>query len=621
MFGALVFSPFLGLAAEAPDAMRVREIAAWLPAEPAGFGFPITNREMWEKLALRHPELTNLISQAVKLAAEPLPAQPDSLYLEFSKNGNRSRWQKVAGIRRERIQVFTLAECLENKGRFLAPLERTIGALCAERTWVLPAHDGRLENFSGDAVDIDLGASGLGVELATASYLLGDRLSPATRTLVRENLERRIFGPYRAAVNGSGKGFWWMHGHNNWNAVCLDAVTGAALATIGPAQERAWFIAVAEQDIGAYLAGGFTPDGYCVEGLGYWNYGFGNFALLSENLWANTGGKIDLLAGPVAAQPALFGLRSEILNGVYLTIADVHPGEKPSPTLMNYLARCFGLDPAPWQGAALAGGLYEKMAFGFLPAELPQISSENSLADFAWRTWFPEGGVLVCRPGNAPQIAFAAAIRGGNNGVNHGHNDVGSFSVVFGTNMVVCDPGGEVYTKRTFSAHRYDSKVLNSFGHAVPMIGGQLQKTGPAACAVVVETNFTAAADSLTFDLRSAYPVRDLEKMQRTFIFTRGEHPSLTVRDEMKCAAPEMFETALVTFGEVKFTGPNTVEITDGGSTVRVTINTQGRVFRRWQEEIDEDVQSRRQPHRIAFRLNSKIAAGVITLGIVPVTK
>lgn len=608
-------------AAETPDANRIRQIAAWLPAQPAGMGQPITNRAAWENFAAQHPELNDLIPRAAKLAAQPLPEQPDSLFLEYSKNGNRTRWQKVAGARRERIQIFTLAECLENKGRFLAPLEKTIAALCAEKTWVLSAHDPSLKNFRGETIEIDLGSSGLAVEMATASYLLGDRLSPATQRLVRDNLERRIFAPYRAAVNGTRKEFWWMHGANNWNAVCLDGVTGAALATVGPAAERAWFIAVAEKNINSYLVGGFTPDGYCVEGLGYWNYGFGNFALLAETIRQATGGKIDLLTSPLAAQPAQFGLRSEILDGVYTTIADCHPGDGPSGILMNYLCQRFGLDRARWRDAEIAGGLYEKMVMGFLPAELPQIHSANQADEMPWRTWFPDGGVLVCRPGTGAKIPFAVAIKGGNNGVSHGHNDVGSFSVVAGKTMVICDPGGEVYTKRTFSAHRYDSKVLNSFGHAVPVVAGQLQQTGSAARAVVAAKNFTASSDTLTLDLRSAYPVTDLQKLERTFVFQRGATPSLEVRDEVKFSAPEKFETALVTWGDVKSTGPDTLEITDDSATVRVTIDTQGRAFKWRQETIDEDVSSKRKPVRIGIALNDKLASGVITLRIAPVAK
>ncbi len=617
----VVVCGFTAFAAETPDPARIREIAALLPAQPAGFGQPITNRAAWVAFAARHPELDDVIPHAARLAAQPLPAQPDSLFLEYSQNGNRTRWQKVSGARRERIQIFTLAECLENQGRFLAPLETAIAALCAERTWVLSAHDPGLKNFRGETVEIDLGAAGLGVELATADYLLGHRLSPATQKLLRDNLERRIFAPYRAAVTGARPEFWWMHGHNNWNSVCLDGVTGAALATIGPAAERAWFIAVAEKNINSYLVGGFTSDGYCVEGLGYWNYGFGNFSWLAENIRQATGGKIDLLSAPMAAGPALFGLRSEIINGVYTTIADCHPGERPSGILMNYLGLRFGLDRAPWREAELAGGLYEKMAMGFLPAELPSIRSANDSAGMSLRTWFPDGGVLICRPGVTAGIPFAAAIKGGNNGVSHGHNDVGSFSVVVGKTMVVCDPGGEVYTKRTFSSHRYDSKVLNSFGHAVPVVAGQLQRAGVEAHGVVTAKIFTAEADTLTLDMRSAYAVADLQKLERTFAFHRGQSPSLEVRDVAKFAGPENFETALVTWGGIRRVGENELELTDGEAAVRVTIDTQGRAFHLKQETIDEEVSSRRQPVRLGIALDAKVSAAAITLRISPVVK
>jgi hypothetical protein len=615
----LIASRFALLAVETPDTGRIRDIAAMLSEPAAGFGLPITNRTAWSNAAALHPELRDLIPSAVKLAAQPLPEQPDSLFLEYSRNGNRDHWQTVASSRRDRIQIFTLAECVENQGHFLVPLEQAIAALCAEQTWVLPAHDGDLKNFHGEAIDIDLGAASVGVELATAAYLLGDRLPSATRQLIRQNLERRIFVPYRAAVNGTGKKFWWMGGANNWNAVCLDGVTGAALATLDSPADRAWFIAVAEKDIGGYLAGGFTPDGYCVEGLGYWNYGFGSFVLLAENIRQATVGKIDLLAEPQAVPPALFGLRSEISNGVYPTIADVHPGEKPSGILMNYLSRRFNLDNTRWRDTRLTGRLHEKTAMAFLPAEMPQIQSSNNPAALPWRTWFPDGGVLICRPGTGATAPFAAAIKGGNNGVSHGHNDVGSFSVVAGRTMVLCDPGGEVYTARTFGAHRFDSKVLNSFGHMVPVVAGQLQRTGADARGLILETNFTTAADTLRLDLRSAYAGPHLQKLERTFVFQRGETPSLEVRDEVAFSTPEQFETALVTWGTVKAAGDSTLEIADGDSAVRVTIDTQGREFKWHHEIIEEDVQATRKPVRIGIQLISKISSGVITLKISPV--
>jgi hypothetical protein len=617
----LVASRVAARAEEPLDADRIREIASTLPEHAVGPGQPITNRAAWETFAASHPESNDVIREAVSRAAQRLPEQPDSLFLEFSKNGDRERWEKVAYARRIRIQVFTLAECLENKGRFLAPLEQTIAALCAERTWVMPAHDGGLKNFRGETVEIDLGSSGLGVELATASYLLGDRLSDATRKLIRENLERRIFAPYRAAVNGSSKQFWWMRAENNWNAVCLNAVTGTALETLDSREERAWFIAAAERLISCYLAGGFTPDGYCVEGLDYWNYGFTNFVLLAENVRQATGGKVDLLTRPQAMQPALFGLRSEIFRGVYITIADCDPGVAPSDILMNYLYRRLGSNFARWREAKLSGTLYEQLTWGFLPPDLPQIHSEEDLGDIPWRSWFPKGGVLICRPGAGAKVPFAVAIKGGNNGVNHGHNDVGSFSVVAGKTMVICDPGGEVYTARTFSAHRYDSNVLNSFGHAVPVVAGQLQRAGVEARAVVLSQIFTEAADTLTLDLSSAYAVAGLKKLERTFVFQRGESPLLEVRDQMKFASPGNFESALITWGTIRRVSENELEIADGKDAVRVTIDTRGRAFELKQETINENVHTERKPIRLGIALVEKVSAATVTLRISPVTK
>ncbi|MGO8705187.1 MAG: hypothetical protein ACLQVA_15345 [Candidatus Brocadiia bacterium] len=617
----LVVSRSAARAEEPLDTGRIREIAAMLPEHAAGSGQPSSNRAAWEALAASHPEATDVIANAARRAAQPLPEQPDSLFLEFSQNGDRERWQNVAYNRRIRVQVFALAECLENKGRFLAPLEQTIAALCAERTWVLPAHDGELKNFRGETIEIDLGSAGLGVELATTSYLLGDRLSEATRKLIRENLERRIFAPYRAAVNGTSKEFWWMRAGNNWNAVCLNDVTGTALQTLDSAEERAWFIAAAEKLIGHYLAGGFTPDGYCVEGLGYWNYGFTKFALLAENVRQATGGKVDLLSRPQAVQPALFGLRADILGGVCITIADSDPGDEPSGILMSYLYRRFGSNFARWRDAKLAGTLYEQATWGFLPADIPQIRSEENLGEVPWRSWFPDGGVLICRPGTVAKVPFAVAIKGGNNGVNHGHTDVGSFSVVAGKAMVICDPGGEVYTARTFSAHRFDSKVLNSFGHAVPVIAGQLQRAGAEARGVVLAHIFTDAADTLTLDYRSAYPVADLKKLNRTFVFSRGDSPSLEVRDEIQFASPETFESALITWGTIRKVSANELEIADGADAVRVAIDTQGRAFELKQETIDENVDSKRKPVRLGIALTPKISTATVTLRISPVIK
>ncbi len=131
--------------------------------------------------------------------------------------------------------------------------------------------------------------------MALAAYWLGDRLSPEVRNLLDENLERRTFTPFTSLITTGKPPMWWLTSQMNWNSVCLAGVTGAALASIESPKRRAFFAASAEKYI-EYFLKGFTPDGYCDEGVGYWNYGFGHFAMLAETLRQATGGKVDLLA-------------------------------------------------------------------------------------------------------------------------------------------------------------------------------------------------------------------------------------------------------------------------------------------------------------------------------------
>ena len=602
-------------AEETIAAARIQQIAAWLPAQPAGFAWPISNRPAWQKLAA-DPAFAHAITTANRLLAKPLAEVPDRLFLEYSQNGNRTHWQEAEFERRGRIDRLVLAEAFENKGRFLPAIEATIATLGAEKTWVYPAHDGALANFQGREIIPDLGATGLAAELAEADFVLGDQLAPATRRLIREQVRRRVLDPFRAMIEGRQKEAFWIRARMNWNAVCVGNSVFAALTLLDSREERAFYAAGGEHCIRNFLAG-FTPDGYCAEGVGYWNYGFGHFILLTETLRQATGGKIDLLNDDRAVAAALFCRRSEILPGIFPSISDCPPGSKPSPALVAYVGRRLGLPAA----GKLTGesGLALGLLLASLPPDVPVARPLDRASDDPLRSFFPGGGVLIARNPPAVAPAFAVALKGGNNDEPHNHNDVGSFSVVLGREMVICDPGGEVYTRRTFSPHRYDSKVLNSYGHAVPVVAGQLQQTGAAARGVILETNSTDAADVFKLDLRSAYAVPSLQQLERTFTFRRGAHPALEVRDAVKFSTPGSFETALISWGKVESAGPNALNLTDGASQLRVTIDTQGQPFKWSSELIDEDVEAKRKPCHIGIVLDRKIAQGVITLRIEPV--
>ena len=603
------------------DEGRIKAVAAMLVEKPTTFGRPITDRAAWNRLA-EHKSYQGVVRRAEPLLKEPIPELPDDLYLDFSRTGNRTRWQKVNSRRRSRVPYLVLAECLENKGRFVPALEDLIRALCAERTWVMPAHDRSLDNFHGKSIDIDLASSALAWELTTAAYLLGDKLSPETRALIRDNVKRRVLDPYRDMVEGKRKANWWTRTTNNWNAVCLAGVTGAALAQLESREERAFYVVAAEHYSKNFLKG-FTSDGYCSEGVGYWNYGFGRYLMLAEIIHQATRGGVDLMAGEKVKAAAVFGARIEIVNSVYPAFADCGVTSRPSPRIMYYVSRRLGLGMKEWDEydpVSPSGGLFDALMYSFPNSASESKPAAEEATQVSLRSWFDQAGILVCRGAKGTESRFGVAMKGGHNAEHHNHNDVGSYVAVVGGQAVLLDPGSEVYTARTFSKDRYVSTVLNSFGHPVPIVAGQLQQKGRKAHGEVVKTEFTDGRDTFVIDMRSAYTVDGLAKLQRTFVYSREGAGSLTVRDEVAFDAPEAFGTALVTLGRWKRIDDNSLMVYGSEEAVRVDIDTGGAEFEVRSEELKEDVRTPTLPTRIGIDLKQPAAAAAITLTIKPLS-
>jgi hypothetical protein len=513
-----------------------------------------------------------------------------------------------------------LAECLENKGRFIPAFEEIVRVLCSERTWVMPAHDRNLTNFKGTSTDIDLGSSALGWSLATADYLLADKISPKTRRQIRDNLNRRIFEPYQDMVRGKRNKNWWMTGTNNWNAVCLANVTGSALAVIDSPRQRAFFIAAAEHYSKHFLEG-FTNDGYCSEGLGYWNYGFGYYVMLSEAIYQATNGKVDLLQNNKAKQAATFGAKIEIINGVYPAFADCSIRAQPSSKLMYFVSRRLGFALRSWEQidpVSAGGSLYQSMMYSFPNSASRTSLSQGPSQDPGIRSWFDEAGVLISRPGPNSSSTLAVALKGGHNQEHHNHNDVGSFVVVLEDKPLLLDPGGEVYTARTFSGRRYESNVLNSFGHPVPIVAGKLQQTGRQARGRVLSQTFTDSTDTLVLDISSAYDVPELKKLERKFVYSRIGKGSLRVTDEVVFSRPCNFGTAIVTFDSWKQSSPSLLIVYDSEKALHVDIEVTGAGFEIQSETIQEDVSARKQPIRLGIHLTQPVTRALVSLTITP---
>ncbi len=278
------------------DQKRVKEIEAMLPLHPSGFGENYKSRLAWERLR-KTKKYDKLIASADSALTVPFPAWSDEDYLAYWTKGTSVPGKNMLQKRLMCLTHYVFAECLTNTGKYNKAVENAILELCNQKSWVNPTHDYNKVNFEGKNYLVELSAVSYAHHIAQALYLLDDKIDPKVKKEAITALYKRVFNPVLRSVETGNKENFFLTNTNNFNAVCLSGTVGAAETVLTDKTERAKFIAIAERyhKNGVH---GFMPDGYCTEGLGYYNYGFGHFVLLRETVFKNTGGKIDLFADP-----------------------------------------------------------------------------------------------------------------------------------------------------------------------------------------------------------------------------------------------------------------------------------------------------------------------------------
>lgn len=590
-----------------PIRSRAGEIAPLLVKEPAQlFGPPLEDRAAWQDFARRNGPL---LHRATRLAKKPPPELPDELYLLFFENGNRRLYETPYGERIKRLRDFAAAYAATLEAPYLEAMEREIKAILDEKTWVMPAHDRGRKNFDGKLIDVDLGSSRRGALLAAIHAMFAERLSPQLRERIEQNVEERVLAPFRIRLaNPDSELCRWLTWTNNWNAVCLSQIVTAALALPIGVEEKAQIVAGAEQWLPRFLSG-FTQDGYCSEGVGYWNYGFGHYVLLAETLHHATDGAINLFAKPIVRAVATYAENLEMAPGQFPAFSDTRRYPIPARWIRNITdVRLFGKVPvtvaeyAFWPNPLLPDNSFNLPPAGAGEAtgslKLPSASVGEATGSLKLppaamggtggtptpdplRGWFPDAQVLVARSGKeSPQEHLSVALKGGHNGEHHNHNDLGQFVVSYRGRQPVIDSGGETYTARTFSARRYESDILNSYGHSVPVVAGQLQQVGEAARSRVLETRFSDTEDELLLDLSGAYAVPQLKQLERRFVYNRNDKGTLTVTDKVAFSSAQTFSTAIISCGTVEMLSPAAFVLRDGRSAVKVEVTApQGQAF------------------------------------------
>ena len=522
------------------------------------------NQAFWNNLK-SHPQYENLIKRADEAVAAELTS-PLPWYLECIQTGNRSNYER----RHNELRKFgplVVAYCTTKDAKYLKNIEERIKIILSLPTWVISAHDTQLKGYKQQEVIIDLFSSKVGSELAVTLAILEPVLDKQLVSDVRKAIFHHIINPIEEVISGKcpPERFWWLNGSNNWNPICKRGIISSCLR-IGMEKERIdKILKLFFDNFEAYKAS-FGSTGYCDEGMSYWGGSCGAYMLISALLkqYDNR----DLLTGDVRMLKAIMYPENIMMApGFYPAFNDCRLDAQPPQYTLQLRDILLGKRKGFSSDIEFSDHLSNICLRLYYPVDDTPCKVEN---DQPYST-FTDAGCFVVRQTAASPLS--AAFKVSHNRESHNHNDIGTYVVAVDGTPLVVDPGRGGYTAGTFGPGRYNSKLLNSYGHSVPRINGRLQtnRVGGDAfnppknltpidkiCGVMLKHEFSADYCMAKFDISRVYnQIKSLKKLERTFVFDRKNGGSFTVSDEAKFNEDTVFEGAVITMGKIKELGNN----------------------------------------------------------------
>lgn len=511
-----------------------------------------SGRAVWDAVPdhLRTP----LVRDAEALLDWTYPHIPATLFLEYARIGNRINYEEVHFERRRNLIRFVLAECLEAKGRFLDQIVNGVWALCEETYWGLPAHN-RPRYFAGSGLPddddqyVDLFAAETGNLLAWTHFLLKTTIAeelPVVVNRIECELQDRILGPYRERNDWNWLGIENRTRHpNNWNPWIHSNVLAVNLLIEQDADRRVETVVKTIQGVDRFL-GGYAPDGGCDEGISYWGRAGATLFDYLELLDSASGGKINVYGESLIQEIGRYAYRMHIGGQWFVNFADgtakvdldaglvYRYGKRIDDERMMALGiEGQGFDNVlPPRIATLGRGIADLL-------EPAPLTNESQAESFVRDVWLPGIEVLASHEQDGTDQGLFLAAKGGHNGESHNHNDIGSFIVGLDGRPVIIDVGVETYSRKTFSAQRYEIWTMQSGHHNLPTINGQDQLPGIDSAARNVESSVSDSASGLAMDIAGSYgPEAGVTSWTRRSTLHRSDTPKVVVEDEFELNGP-----------------------------------------------------------------------------------
>ncbi len=502
-----------------PDPILVSALGRAAEALPCP---PAADRSFWEKFAGDSPRKewrAELIRKAEALLLSPdgiwPPLRAEQAF-RFQRDGNRTDYEDVYFLRRFRLAVLVLAECLEYRGRFLPQVIEGIWTLLGEPFWYVPAH-GRYRAPDPmplfDAPQTDLFAAETAMTLADTVRLLGTGLaavSPELLRWVREEVRTRVIAPLERE---GAEAPWWFGGRNNWTPWCSANVLGA-LFTFEENRERQLRIVKKLLAANERFLATYAEDGGCDEGPGYYQVAAVQLMQFLEPLDRLSGGALrKFWETPKMRNMSEYIVRVHLDGSWFASPAD--SGAKMTGPCNAGLLNRFGALTGSAPLRSFAAAAVRDFDPAGQPAELAEHVQRPLHSLLCNLLWVPTGRAETIRHPRLTRLddlqfyvlraaGSVATLKGGHNDENHNHLDVGQFELFRNGNPVIVDTGCKHYLRQTFSGERYLDWCYGFAGHNPPVFDGIGEKPGREAAARV--TGVSESPLQATVEFAAAYP-------------------------------------------------------------------------------------------------------------------
>ena len=595
-----------------PKIFTEEEMRAAMPATPWYFLPPVTDRNFWEKHA-GSSYLRRLAERAYghlkKMPAVPTLDDYMIFYTDEKKYGNDYATRFFSPYRQVLFDLL-IGYCVTYDTKaFLPAIQEMLKTYC-EIPWTTPSFDRKQHAVKRSGFPLELISTSTGAFLASVAYVLRPVLDARLYQKLQQEIDLRIVSSFERLFVKPYYGEGWIRGAGgNWTAVCLGGITVAlAAADIDPARRIKLLTRCANHM--AYYISGFHGEGYTSEGFDYWSYGHGYFMLADTLFLQASKGKINLIKRiPGAGKATMYPWHILISERIAPAYSDCVIFSKCSPVVLNWC--CYlthNAEKTPDLLSHLNGHFMLIADSATTRVRLPAV------------TEYKKAQVWILRPGEASQVRFGVSFKGGYNLEGHNHNDIGSYVIVQGADGIIAvDPGSEVYNWRTFSKRRYESNLLNSYGHSVPVIDGQLQPESRNAKAKVLENSLTGKErDRVVLDLSKAYFISGIRELTRTFEYSRRGKGSFAVTDRFSFDFPKKFETAMIYLGKLSGLPGKKLTVEYRNEKMALSIESKGGETEVFSEEIKENVRSKVKVFRLGIRFREPVAGGSIRLRFTP---